>query len=332
MTAPVEDRDDALPRVVQVALCTSDIPRTVALLSDLGFRDAGGRVFSGPLLAEVQELGDDGATVIWWLVGDQDYLQLELFHHTVPVQRPRPADERVCDLGWSRWTIEVGDLDAATAVFARYGIAPMGPVVTDADSRRACFRDPWTAVPLEVVEMVGRRDDGALGGGRRDPTGPRATPRIVAATVSVPDLERARATFVDLLGMPLVDGALHRAEHEALWGLDGARSRSFAVRGGDAALEVVEYLEPRGRPAPADRLLSDQGFMHAAVGHEDIAPLRRLADRVLAAGHRLTAPLPDGSSGGTYAWCDDVSLELFAVPPEERAAYGFDPEPPPAFG
>ncbi|MGE4425582.1 MAG: VOC family protein [Solirubrobacteraceae bacterium] len=310
--------DDALPRVVQVALCTSDIPRTVALLSDLGFRDAGGRVFSGPLLAEVQELGDDGATVIWWLVSEQEFVQIELFHHTVPAQRPRPADEQVCDLGWSRWTIEVADLDVATDVFARHGIMPMGPVVTDADTRRACFRDPWTAVPLEVVAPL----DGRPGG---------AAPRIVAATVSVPDLVPARALFTGTLGMPITD-APHRPEHEAAWALPGARSRSFAVRGGDVAIEVVEYLEPRGRPAPADRLLSDQGFMHGAIGHRDIGRMHALADRIVADGHRLTAPLPDATSGGTYAWCDGVSLELFAAPPEEDAAYGFRAQVPPAFG
>ena len=76
------------PRFAQIALCTTDVPRSVQLYTEVfGFADAGGRALWGERIARMQALGDDTAFVFWWLVGRQDMLQLELFHHTTPRQR-----------------------------------------------------------------------------------------------------------------------------------------------------------------------------------------------------------------------------------------------------
>lgn len=303
------------PTVVQVALCSLNLPRTVALLSALGFRDAGGRSFSGAMLAEVQRLGDDAATVLWWLVGPQPFVQIEVFQHTDPVARPLPVDHRPSDIGWSRWGVAVADLDAALDALRAHGVDPTARL-TDADGvRHATVVEPWTRVPLHLREQPDAADG----------------PRLTYVAVSVPDLDAARKLYVERIGMPEVAPPTTDA-HQALWGLDGATSRRLAVGGGPVALEVVEYLEPRGRPLPADHRLSDQGLMHAAVGFRDKARLERLADRLVAAGHPLTAPLPAGESGGTYVDCGDgLTLELFAAPPAHDAGYGFIPVPPPPF-
>ena len=53
----------------------------------------------GERIAQIQELGDDSAFTISWLVGRQDMVQLELFHHTVPPQRQRLGERGPAHLG-----------------------------------------------------------------------------------------------------------------------------------------------------------------------------------------------------------------------------------------
>jgi len=67
----------------------------------LGFADAGGRTSWSERVGLMQGLGEGPAGItMWWLVGRQDFFQLELFHHTRPAQRPLPGDWRPSDLGW----------------------------------------------------------------------------------------------------------------------------------------------------------------------------------------------------------------------------------------
>ena len=81
-----------MAKLVQVALCTSDMPRTIRTFVEvLGFSSAGGRPRWGAHAARLQELptGDDTYVMLWWLVGRQQFGgQIELFHHTSPAQRP----------------------------------------------------------------------------------------------------------------------------------------------------------------------------------------------------------------------------------------------------
>ncbi|MBN9622006.1 MAG: VOC family protein [Actinobacteria bacterium] len=294
-----------------MALCTSNLPRSVQLYSEaLGFRDAGGGAFFGELLGCIQQLGDDAAAVLWWLVGGQERFQIELFAHTDPPQRPQSRDWRPSDLGWVRWGIEVADLNACLAALAELSIAPLTAPLVEADRRRVCIRDPWTAIPLELIEAAGDRS---------------RLPRVVYGAVSVPDLDRARAFYVDGAGLEEDrETVLHSAAHEALWGLEGARSSGFLVRAGEVLLEVVRYERPVGRPRPADALLSDQGFMHMAIGVREKPALEALAGRFAAHGYELTHPLPPGGSGGTYVLDDTgLTIEIVAVPPALEQGYGF---------
>jgi len=306
-------------RFVQVAFCTSNLPRSIELYSRaLGFDDAGGQAFTGKLLARVQGLGDSAATVVWWLVGPQEFFQVELFAHTEPQQRNLPDGWRPSDLGWVRWGVAVADLDAVVVGLANCGIELITEPLVELDCRRVCFRDPWTKVIVEVIER-----------GDADPC-----PAVIYGTVSVPDLDRARAFYIEAVGLAeYVGPALHGPEHETLWGLPGAKSSSFVVDGGGILLEVVRYDDPVGRPMPADYRLSDQGFMHMAVGVRDMGDLKVIAARIESYGYRLTNPLQPGSSGGTYVVDgDDLTLEIIAVPVEFESQYGFLAQAPPIFG
>jgi catechol 2,3-dioxygenase-like lactoylglutathione lyase family enzyme len=311
----------AAPRVVQVAMCSADLPHTLRLYTEVfGFADAGGRAFWGPWLG-VQALGPDAAALVWWLVGRQDFVQLEVFHHTSPAQRPLPEDWRPSDHGWVRWGLAVPDFDAALERLRAMGIEPLGEPAERDGLQRVCFRDPDVGVIVEMME-----DGEALPGGIR-PRHYDLVPAIVYAAISVADLGRARAFFVDTLGLAEeYPDLLHDDELQSLWGLGGASCERFVVRGGDIYIEVVRYDDPAGRPRPAGSRLSDQGLMNVAAGSRDRADLERLYERIVAGGYRPNAELMPGSAGGTYLEdADGNSFEVLAVPREFDPLFGFTP-------
>ena len=311
------------PRIAQLALCSSDLPATIRRYAEVfGFADAGGRVFWGPWLAGIQGLGDDAATVLWWMVGRQDLMQLEFFHHTLPAIRPRPADWRASDHGWTGFALAVPDFEEAIGRLRASGIETITSPVTHDGLRRVAFRDPDLGVVVEVLE-----EGEATPGGIR-PRHYDLAPAVVSVTLSVGDIGRARAFFVDVVGLEPVDGVRHPPELERGRGLAGARRDAFVLRGGDAFLEVVRYDEPAGRPPPADARLSDQGMMNMAVAFRERERSDALLERIRAAGHHVGADLPDTPAGGVYATDDQGnSLEVIACPREFDGDFGFVPAP-----
>jgi len=151
-------------QLAQVALCTADLPGSVRLYAEtFGFKPVGGRVIYGPRVARIQGL-EDTAFTLWWLVGTQEFFQLELFTHTLPVQRPRPA----ADLGWLGFTIAVPG--------AREKLRALG--VTEGSS----FRDPHAGIEVTVVEA-------------------EHGPAVTAARLAVADLDLARQLYIGALGL-----------------------------------------------------------------------------------------------------------------------------------
>jgi catechol 2,3-dioxygenase-like lactoylglutathione lyase family enzyme len=312
------------PKVVQLAFCTDDMPRSVALYADVfGFADAGGRVFSGPWLAEIQDVGPDAATILWWLVGRQDMVQLELFTHTEPVQRPLPADWTPAHLGWTRWGVAVPDFDAVLARLGRRRIATITEPVFHEGLRRVCFRDPYTGVVVEVIE------EGAATPGGIRPRFYDLVPAVVYAAVTVPDLDAARCSLVDAAGLVEEPAdTLHTAAHEVLWGLDGSETRRLVARGGDVYVEITEYVSPVSPPADPGRRLSDQGFMNVALGGRERAEAEALLERLRAAGSRIHAELMPGKVGGTYLTDPSgIGLEVLANTRDWDPSFGFTPVP-----
>lgn len=311
-----------VPRVVQLAFCSADLPQTLRMYTEVfGFADAGGRKFWGEWLAHVQDVGDDAACLLWWMVGRQELVQLEFFQHTLPPQKPLPADWRPSDHGWGRWGMAVPDFDATLERMASSGIDTLTEPLVHGGLRRVCFRDPGTGTVVEVME-----DGAELPGGVR-PRFYELSPAVVYAALSVPDLENARDFYVETLG--LVEeppDTLHSDGLEALWELPDARREVVVVRGGDVYLELVQYEDPAPRPKPGDYLLSDQGFMNVAVGFRDRAAAQELLDRVDSSGGRVNAGLPDSPAGGTYVSDNQgLSLEIAAQPREFDPDFGFTP-------
>jgi hypothetical protein len=93
------------PQLSQVAICTADVPATLRFYCEsFGFVSAGGRVIWGERLSGIQGIDGDAQCLVWWLLGRQDLVQIEVFQHSIPVQKPLPADWRPSDpSGRRRW-------------------------------------------------------------------------------------------------------------------------------------------------------------------------------------------------------------------------------------
>ena len=298
-----------MPSLAQVALCTADIPRTARIFVEvLGFADAGGKPRWGADAAQIQELptGDDTRCMMWWLVGRQEFVQVELFHHTSPAQRPRRPGWRPSDLGWVRFGVEVADFDLTMHRLLEAGLATLTAPAAVNGVRRVCFQEPGAEVIVEIMEAAA------------------SGPALGYVTASVSDLERARAYFGGAFGLEEIE-PIHRPEHEQLWGLDGARRTCAAFRAGDVVLEVVQYETPAARPPAADALLSDQGIMNAALGYRDRTDMVRATAAATALGATATTAVPEVAGSVYLRLADGLSFEQLLVPAGLDDLYGFVP-------
>jgi catechol 2,3-dioxygenase-like lactoylglutathione lyase family enzyme len=307
-------------------MCTLDLPRSARLYTEvLGFANGGGRPLWGARFGQIQALptGDDSTAVVWWHVGRQDFVQVELFTHTAPVPRQRTEAWRPCDLGWSRWGVAVADFDATLARLSGAGLQTITEPAESGGVLRGCFREPGADVIIEIMQ------DGPNFPGGQLARHYDLAPAVSYVALSVADLDRARAVFVGAAGMTeLAPDTLHRPVDEALWELPDARCERAVFRGaGDVLLEVSRYRSPEPAPIPDDHLLSDQGFMNVAVGYRQRHDMIATFDAALAAGATANHPPPD-VAGGTYLTLDDgISLELLVGPREMDTELGFEPLP-----
>lgn len=312
-------------QLTQIALSCVDLDETLAWYRDcLGYLTAFGsfesETYNGPVaLDDLQGLSDTSNRVRW-LLDQQDFFQLELFHYRHPPARPLPTGWRPCDIGYTTIGVHVADFDATLDRLGARGIQPIGPSVGRRCERRTCVRDP-NGVVLELME-----DDPRLAG-----SGTRLRAEVPAATrfvrASVPDLERSLAYFVDTVGMHREAARLHTPEHERLWGLEGARVGVELLSAGDFWLELAAYDEPRPAPWPDDHRISDLGILNIAVGTRDRDTFHAMRDAVLAGGYSAS---PGNDVGfGEFAYTTDdqgFSVELMYLDRAADAKAGFAPE------
>lgn len=248
----------------QIALSVSDVQHTQRWYRDIfGFTESGGTFMFVPILGAEDVQGVPGATSeCWWLLDAQEFFQIELFQFRKPTPEPLPSDWRACDIGYTMIGLHVADFDATLQRLAQRDVPTLTAPMGEPGSRRVCVRDP-DGVLLEIME-----DDPRAAEQRERPRDLPVATRFL--TLSVPDLDEARHTWIDVLGLSLEqDVVLHTPEHEALWGLAGATRKSFTVRGQDVFLEVVQYLDPVGKPWPQGYRISDLGLLNVALGIRD---------------------------------------------------------------
>jgi len=155
-----------------------------------------------------------------------------------------------------------------------------------------------------------------------------STDAVVAAQavdsigMTVADLERSKAFFQDVLSFTLEQEFESAGrEVELLTGVFGARTRTARLRLGQEAVELTEFLAPRGRLYPGDTRGNDQWFQHIAIITSDMeAAYQRLRQRGVA--HASTGPqrLPhwNPNAGGIAAFYfrdpDGHFLEILQFP------------------
>jgi len=309
-------------RLNQIAFSVVDLRRTEAWFrTAFGLVPAGGtRSFRGRLTSLCQGL-PKAASTTWWLVGRDDYVQLELFQFESPQSKLLPPDYRPCDIGYSRVGIFVQDFDATLARLNELGSPPVTAPMGEPGRRRVCVRSP-DDVFIEVME-----EDVLAGHTRTVRPDCRAAPRYV--TASVADLEASKQFFMGALRLKESAVALHGPEHEALWGLPGASRKSVVLDGGDVLVELVQYLDPIGKPWPNGYRISDQGLLNIAFGYRRMRDLIADYRRTHDVGARPNfMPLYVLNWGVVYV--NDVqgfSVELLSVRPRWDGPMGFLAQP-----
>jgi short-subunit dehydrogenase/catechol 2,3-dioxygenase-like lactoylglutathione lyase family enzyme len=313
-------------RLCQIAASVTDLRRTQRWYRDvLGLEPAGGtNLFMGPAASMVQGVPRSASTC-WWLLDRQDFFQVELFEFRSPLVRRLPTDWRPSDIGYTRISFSVADLEATMARARSAGTAALTEPVGEAGARRVCVRDP-EGVLIELIE------DDPRGDTLRERSRPQIPSVARSVSLSVGDLGRSRRFFCDVLGLePAQDAPLHGPEHEALWGLDGARRDSATLWADDIAVELFEYAEPVGRPRPPGYRISDQGLLNIAFGFHRRSEFEAAYERCRDAGLRGNGPpLRLGPWSVVYVNDDQgFSVELLHVEPWYEKPMGFGPSPTP---
>jgi len=227
-----------------------------------------GMILSAPPMRtdRIQGISPNPAETISWLVDQQDYFQLEFFQFYRPKSKPRPSEWRPCDIGYNMVGIFAADFDKVLHQVAATSDRPLPATAGKIGDRRICLQDPegnWVEVlerdPMTQIEGA----DTCI-----------VRPELQCATrfmrVSVPDLTASTDSFVNAMGLSVVDDfQLHSQEHEALWGLEGAETNSVLLRSRNFLVELVEYQSHKPCPRPADYQICDQGFMNIALGFRE---------------------------------------------------------------
>jgi catechol 2,3-dioxygenase-like lactoylglutathione lyase family enzyme len=141
--------------------------------------------------------------------------------------------------------------------------------------------------------------------------------RIDHVGITVFDVDRSLAFYRDVLGLRLLaEATLNESEVGELLGLDAAELRIADLDSGDGrVLELIQYIEPKGRPLNYDS--RDSASVHFALTIDDLAAVR---ERLAIAGARIISrrPITISEPGGAFdgATClyirdpDGVILEL----------------------
>jgi catechol 2,3-dioxygenase-like lactoylglutathione lyase family enzyme len=249
----------------------------------------------------------------------QDFFQLEFFQFEQPAPRAFARERRPNDIGYSLLGIHAAEFDA-TMEKLRLAGSPAAAITGVLGRRRAAVRDP-EGVHLEIME-----DDPQVPGApaRARPESPVA---IRSVTASVPDLDQATRFFAVIGLHPLAEPVVHPQPTDWPWGLEDARLKSVELAAGDCVVELVQYLQPAGRPWPAGYRISDQGLLNLAFGGRDQVAYEQVRERVRTGGYPMNEEMTIDI--GQVVYVEDgqgFSVELLHIRPGTERLAGFEPQ------
>lgn len=120
---------------------------------------------------------------------------------------------------------------------------------------------------------------------------PRAT-RVNHTGISVRDIDRSLAFYVDLLGLELVldlDVA-SQPGLETVVGMSDIVGRVVFLDASDSRIELWEYRSPSGTPLPRGHIPADHGVSHVGFAVKDVDAM---FDRLVAADVTVLSPPQD---------------------------------------
>jgi catechol 2,3-dioxygenase-like lactoylglutathione lyase family enzyme len=141
--------------------------------------------------------------------------------------------------------------------------------------------------------------------------------------LTVSDLDRSVEFYSSVLNFQKVSEAEVDGENfEHLTGVFGLRMRTARMRLGEEYIELMEFLAPRGRPAPVDARSNDRWFQHIAIIVSDMDRayrwLREHKVQHASPGPQLL-PAWNQNAGGIRAFYfrdpDGHALEVLWFPP-----------------
>ncbi len=149
--------------------------------------------------------------------------------------------------------------------------------------------------------------------------------RLDSIALTVSDLDRSIEFYSSVLQFHKVsETEVDGESYEHLEGVFGVRMRIARMQLGDEAIELTEFLAPRGRPAPADARSNDRWFQHVAIIVSDMdrayERLRQYKVQHASSGPQLL-PSWNKNAGGIRAFYfrdpDGHPLEILWFPPDK---------------
>jgi catechol 2,3-dioxygenase-like lactoylglutathione lyase family enzyme len=150
-----------------------------------------------------------------------------------------------------------------------------------------------------------------------------SAPAFNHVSVTCADLDRSLHFYHQLVGLPILDsGEVASPDHTTIIGLGEVRLRFAELALGDNAfLELFEYVEPRGVPAPSRTC--DPGNTHFAVTVGDIRATYGTLTEAGVATRSAPVTLSRGAWRGAHVFYaldpDGVTVEFIEFPERNGA-------------
>jgi catechol 2,3-dioxygenase-like lactoylglutathione lyase family enzyme len=151
---------------------------------------------------------------------------------------------------------------------------------------------------------------------------------VDAVNITVSDMDKAVDFYSRVLSFEKVsDNEVAGEALEHLEGVFGLRMRIVRMRLGDEAIELTEYLAPKGRPIPVDSRSNDRWFQHIAIIVSDMdkayAWLRQNRVEHASSGPQILPQWNKNAAGISAFYFKDPDghpVEVLHFPPDKGSA------------